>query len=418
MIRIAVSASKKYDVIMDEGALGRMAELMAQAGLTAGGAKTTARAGGAGFADSASRAGDTSHTNSASRASGAEHTNSASRAGDTSHTDGRKLCIVSDKTIAGLYGGKSGALYKSLAAAGFDICEYVFEGGEKHKTMDTVTDILNYLADNRFTRSDLLLALGGGITGDVTGFAASAYMRGIEFVQVPTTLLATVDSSVGGKTGVNLRAGKNLAGAFWQPSLVVFDPAVLDTLSDHLLLDGLAEALKAGFIGDPSMIEAVASCSDIRDHGFLTDLSAKAIRVKKSIVEEDEREKGNRQLLNFGHTLAHAIEKCSDYAVSHGHAVATGMAIVAAAADALGWSEIKCSAGIVSILSGLGFSLDCPYGADELTAAALSDKKVRGGDITLVIPQSPGVCVLRTIPTERLNAFISCGIEQLKGIHV
>lgn len=389
MIRIHVSTSKKYDVIMEKGALSQAADLMANAGIT--GVKN--------------------------------------------------ICIVTDRTVAGLYGGSSGALRQSLERAGFHVYQYVFDGGEKSKTMGTVAGILNFLADNRFSRSDMLIALGGGITGDVTGFAAATYMRGIDYVQVPTTLLATVDSSVGGKTGVNLDAGKNLAGAFWQPSLVIFDPDVLSTLPRDIVLDGIAEAVKAGFIADDSIIEMLesrgavgvsgddANCnagSDATgavgvsggDAAFLTELAAKAVEVKRAVVEEDERESGSRQLLNFGHTPAHAIEKCSDYRISHGHAVAMGMVMVSAAAAAMGWSSEDCSGKIIAILKGAGFPLDCPYDARELADAALRDKKVRGDDITLIVPDVPGRCFLKTIPTGELEQFFRLGLKALKGADI
>lgn len=370
MIRIHVSTSKKYDVIMEKGALSQAAELMANAGIT--GVKN--------------------------------------------------ICIVTDRTVAGLYGGSSGALRQSLERAGFHVYEYVFDGGEKSKTMGTVAGILNFLADNRFSRSDMLIALGGGITGDVTGFAAATYMRGIDYVQVPTTLLATVDSSVGGKTGVNLDAGKNLAGAFWQPSLVIFDPDVLSTLPRDIVLDGIAEAVKAGFIADDSIIEMLegrgAAGVSGGDAAFLTELAAKAVEVKRAVVEEDERESSSRQLLNFGHTPAHAIEKCSDYRISHGHAVAMGMVMVSAAAAAMGWSSEDCSGKIIAILKGSGFPLDCPYDARELADAALRDKKVRGDDITLVVPDVPGRCFLKTIPTGELEQFFRLGLKALKGADI
>ena len=398
MIRIHVSTSKKYDVIMKKGALSQAAGLMADAGIT----------------------------------------------GTATKENAQKLCIVTDRTVAGLYGGDSGALWHGLERAGFHVYQYIFDGGEKNKNMNTVTDILNFLADNRFSRSDMLIALGGGITGDVTGFAAATYMRGIDYLQVPTTLLATVDSSVGGKTGVNLDAGKNLAGAFWQPSLVIFDPDVLSTLPRDIVLDGIAEAVKAGFIADNSILEMLEShdyahyrgdadcdvcggaeseAKDAKgdygdDSAFLTVLAAKAVEVKRAVVEEDERESGSRQLLNFGHTPAHAIEKCSSYRISHGHAVAMGMAIVSAAAAAMGWSSENCSDRIITVLKKSGFPLDCPYDARELTDAALRDKKVRGNDITLVVPDVPGKCFLKTIPTAELEHFFRLGLKALKGADI
>ena len=187
------------------------------------------------------------------------------------------------------------------------------------KILETIEELLEFLAAKRFTRTDVLLALGGGIVGDVTGFAAATYLRGIEFIQVPTTLLAIVDSSVGGKTGVNLKAGKNLAGAFWQPSLVLFDSEFLDTLSYDIKLDGIARRpVKAGIIAEPLILDSIKMKRTLDDPDFLMNLASLAIEVKRKVVEEDERDNGSRQLLNLGHTLAHAIEKCSRYKISHG----------------------------------------------------------------------------------------------------
>ena len=399
MIQISVSASKNYNVIMDQGLLSLAGSYIK----------------------------DALHMREDPV---------------TKKISNKKICIVTDATVNSLYGMKEQTLTVSLQKEGFEVYKFVFPGGEEHKNMATIAEILDFLADNKFSRSDLLLALGGGITGDITGFAAASYLRGVEYIQVPTTLLATVDSSVGGKTGVNLKSGKNLAGAFWQPSLVLFDPAVLETLSYDLKLDGIAESIKAGVIADPSIIieACTGNISDTNGHqdearsfGIISDqddsskekppahpltndpnllmhIAAKAIKVKRKVVEEDERDNGSRQLLNFGHTLAHAIEKCSSYSISHGHAVAIGMAIVSKASDKLGWSEEKCSQTIISSLKMFGFPLSCPYSADDLTEAALRDKKIRGDKITLVIPEHIGKCTLRTIPTDELKHFIVCGL--------
>ena len=250
----------------------------------------------------------------------------------------KKICIVTDETVDPLYGRENQTLWRSLTLTGFEVHKYVFPGGEDSKNMETIEELLEFLAAKRFTRTDVLLALGGGIVGDVTGFAAATYLRGIEFIQVPTTLLAIVDSSVGGKTGVNLKAGKNLAGAFWQPSLVLFDSEFLDTLSYDIKLDGIAEAIKAGIIAEPLILDSIKMKRTLDDPDFLMNLASLAIEVKRKVVEEDERDNGSRQLLNLGHTLAHAIEKCSRYKISHGHAVAMGMKIVAIASDRLGWT--------------------------------------------------------------------------------
>lgn len=323
----------------------------------------------------------------------------------------RKICVITDENVAGLYGKDSQPFIRSLSDAGFCVFRYVFPGGESSKTMDTVSSILDFLADSGFTRSDLIAALGGGITGDVAGFAAAAFLRGVEYVQIPTSLLATVDSSVGGKTGVNLNAGKNLAGAFWQPSLVLFDPDVLETLSQPLRLDGIAETLKAGIIGDPSIIEDAEGVCHPDDPQLLTELAARAVKVKKRIVEEDEREKGSRQLLNLGHTPAHAIERLSGYTVSHGHAVAIGMCIMSKAAARLGMLKKDDAHRITAVLENAGFSLSCPFSAKELAEAALSDKKRRGRMITLVIPRAIGECSLMTVDVSELETVISLGLS-------
>lgn len=463
MIKITVSASRNYDVIMKRGVL-------AQAGA---------------YIKEALRINEPSARSELTALSKPQK----DFANKISTSD-TKLCIVTDKTVDKLYGQEHQALWDSLLAAGFHVHKYVFPGGEKHKNMATIESLLNYLADNKFTRSDLLLALGGGITGDITGFAAASFLRGIAFVQVPTSLLAIVDSSVGGKTGVNLNAGKNLAGAFWQPSLVLFDPDVLSTLSCDLKLDGVAEAVKAGCIADKHILDMVqhyenagsglakgaaaggktsgaatnktddiaansADCPPsttdasgfslapkgaaaggaaaatshnngaaafpamLDDNDFLTNLAAYAIEVKRQIVEADERENDLRQLLNFGHTIAHAIEKCSNYQISHGHAVATGMAMISAAAEKFGLTKEICHDTILNILRRFQFPLNCPYKAEALTEAALQDKKRRGETITLVIPESLGRCTLQSIPISDLRKFIACGLNSLinpKGI--
>lgn len=320
----------------------------------------------------------------------------------------RKICVVTDSNVAPLY---SDALISSLEESGFVAVKFVFAAGEASKNLRTLSDLLEFLAQRQLTRSDALVALGGGVTGDLTGFAAASYLRGIPFVQVPTTLLAAVDSSVGGKTGVNLEAGKNLAGAFWQPSLVLFDTDTMATLSQDLLLDGAAEAIKAGAIADKELLSYIREKPDLKDPAVITHLSGRAIEIKRRVVQEDERDTGARQLLNFGHTLGHAIEKCSGFSVSHGHAVAIGMVIESRAALQFGWSREDCAAPLSEILKKFGFSLDCPYSASQLTQAALSDKKRQGDRLTLVIPVAQGDCQLKELPVSRLEEFIKAGLS-------
>lgn len=313
--------------------------------------------------------------------------------------------LISDETVDALYGDRAAA---SLEAAGFRVARFAFPGGEENKNLATFAQMLEFLAAERLTRSDIIVALGGGITGDMAGFAAASYLRGIEFVQIPTTLLAAVDSSVGGKTGVNLGAGKNLAGAFWQPKLVLCDTDCFATLDEDRFADGLAEGIKAGVIDEAALFEAFAS-PDCREH--LEAIIARCVRFKARIVAADEREAGLRQLLNLGHTFGHAIEKCTHHALTHGHAVAVGMVMAARAAQKRGICENGVTDALISVLktNHLPVSVDCSAAA--LADAALSDKKRRGGQITLVLPKKIGECVLHTIPVETLESWIRDGEE-------
>lgn len=319
----------------------------------------------------------------------------------------KKLCIVTDDNVDRLY---RKPLESSLKEAGFETVSFAFPPGEGSKSIKTLSRLLEFLAENQLTRTDALVGLGGGITGDLTGFAAASFLRGIPFVQVPTTLLAAVDSSVGGKTGVNLRAGKNLAGAFWQPSLVLFDTDTMKTLSYDLLLDGAAEAIKAGAIADRELFAYIRRADDLTNPEVIRQLSSRAILIKRQVVEADERDTGVRQLLNFGHTIGHAIEKCSDFSISHGHAVAIGMTIVSRAALKAGWSKEDCLTPLLESLNKFRFPLECPYTAAQLTDAALKDKKRMGDTITLVIPVHLGDCQLKKIPVSQLEEFIEGGL--------
>lgn len=320
----------------------------------------------------------------------------------------KKLCIVTDNNVSALY---RQPVKDSLLASGFDVVSFVFPHGEANKSMATVSGLLEFLAQHQLTRSDALVALGGGITGDLTGYGAASYLRGIQFIQIPTTLLAAVDSSVGGKTGVNLKAGKNLAGAFWQPSLVLFDTNTMKTLSRDLLMDGVAEAIKAGVIADRDLLDYITDAEDPTAPEFIATLSSRAIAVKQTVVEADERDTGVRQLLNLGHTIGHAIEKCSNFQISHGHAVAMGMVIIAKACDKQGWSQDDCLTPILKALNKFDFPLDHPYTAPQLAQAALNDKKRSGDTITLIVPVKPGDCKPISIPVEELESFIQGGLE-------
>ena len=316
----------------------------------------------------------------------------------------RKCCIVSDRTVYGLYGKGGTPLQESLMDAGYEVGYYAFPDGEDSKTLSTVEDICAFLAENHFTREDFIIALGGGVCGDVAGFAASVYMRGVPYVQIPTTLLAMADSSIGGKTGVNTEAGKNMIGTFWQPHLVLIDPKTLETLPEDELLNGLAEIIKAGFIADGTIFDAISE--------DLTDAIFKAIRVKQVIVEADERESDCRRLLNFGHTIGHALEKCSDYTIPHGRAVMNGMYLTALAAEDLGWSTEPVSGMIRNVMDAFAYPIYKDYSAAQLADVAAGDKKRVSDNIVIVYPDRPGCCVMKELPVSELEDFIARGLAK------
>ena len=267
---------------------------------------------------------------------------------------------------------------------------------------------MEFLASEHLTRTDCVAALGGGVTGDMAGFAAAVYLRGIRYVQLPTTLLAAVDSSVGGKTAVDLTAGKNLAGAFCQPAAVICDTDCLKTLPPDVFADGAAEAVKTGVLSDEALFALFEDGTLTADPG---EVIARCVAYKAGVVERDEKEQGERKLLNLGHTVGHAIEKCSGYVIPHGHAVAAGLAVIARAAEALGWTEESLAARITACLSKNGLPTGTDYSAEALAEAALSDKKRAGGDITLVVPRKIGHCELRKVPVADLLPIIRAGLE-------
>lgn len=316
-----------------------------------------------------------------------------------------RVAVITDSTVAPLYLDTVSA---SLQQAGFSVNTFVFPAGEAQKNFSTLSDILESLAGEHLTRSDCVVALGGGVVGDMAGFAAACYLRGIRYVQIPTTLLSAVDSSVGGKTAIDLKAGKNLAGAFLQPAAVLCDTDCLKSLPVEVFADGAAEAIKTGVLCDETLFS-------LFEDGTLTaapaGVIARCVAYKAGVVERDEKEQGERRLLNLGHTVGHAIEKCSGFTIPHGHAVAAGLAIIARSAEALGWTEEPIAARIATCLAKNGLPTDTAYSPEALAEAALADKKRSGGDITLVIPQRIGKCALRKIPVTELLPVIAAGWE-------
>ena len=320
-------------------------------------------------------------------------------------TGSRNCVIVSDSNVAPLYLDKAAA---SCEEAGLGTQSFVFEAGEEQKNLSTLGRILGSLAEAHLTRRDFVIALGGGVTGDISGFAAGCYMRGIPFVQIPTTVLSMVDSSVGGKCAVDLPQGKNLAGVFHQPSLVLCDINTLSTLPEEIFADGCAEAVKTGILTGGELYGLLRE-DDPKPH--MARIISLCIAYKGGVVERDEKEQGERKLLNLGHTAGHAIEKCSGYTVSHGRAVAVGTAMIARAADRLGWSAEPLAAAVEEMLGHFGLPVMTDFSPEQLLDAALSDKKRSGKKTSIVVPEAIGHCVLKDVDDEQLLEVFKAGMR-------
>ena len=316
----------------------------------------------------------------------------------------RNVCIVSDSNVWPLYGERTKS---NLEAQGIRTFDFVFPAGETSKNAATYLQLLNYLAKSQISRSDLIVALGGGVVGDLAGFAAATYLRGIPYIQVPTTLLAAVDSSVGGKTAIDLDAGKNLAGCFYQPRLVLCDTDCLNTLPEGIFRDGCAEVIKYGVLYDPTLF------SHLCERGLEFDreaVIARCVELKRDVVAQDEFDTGARMKLNLGHTIGHSVEALSNYQLSHGKAVAIGMAIVARSGCAMGICPEDAKDAIIAILSKFGLACSCSFPAEQLFHGTLSDKKRSGGSISLIIPERIGSCIIRPMPTNEIRSFIEAGL--------
>ena len=300
-----------------------------------------------------------------------------------------KIAILSDDKVFPLYGK---TVTDSLEKAGFTVVSHVIENGEQSKTLDNVTAFIGTMVQAQVTRTDLVLALGGGVVGDMAGFAAAIYLRGIPFIQVPTTLLAAVDSSVGGKTAVDISAGKNLVGAFHQPALVYLDTETLSTLDPDVLRDGFAEVIKYGFILDSELAQVIAKPGTFD----LEQVIARCISIKRDVVEQDEFDRGMRGLLNFGHTFGHAIEKLSGFTISHGSPIEPQEKVGAA------YGLPDLTEAVSQVVRDYGFDLSCPFTAEQMYQVILSDKKRSAGDITLVLPESVGHCILQKMPATQV----------------
>lgn len=317
-----------------------------------------------------------------------------------------RLFVVTDSTVGPLYLNR---IIPALEASGFEtaICE--IPAGEASKCAGELTRLWECMMDFGLTRTDAVVALGGGVVGDLAGFAAATILRGVDFVQIPTTLLAQVDSSVGGKVAIDLEAGKNLAGAFWQPKLVLMDPDTLNTLPDSTFADGMAEVIKYGCILDGTFFDFLAarpSRGEIMEE--IEHVLYTCCNLKRMVVEEDERDTGKRMLLNFGHTLGHAYEKAGHYEKwTHGQAVAAGMVKAAGLGEQLGITPAGTADQIAALLTPLGLPVDIPCTAEEYAAAIGLDKKGAGADISVILLEEMGHAVPHKMPKAAL-------LEELK----
>lgn len=329
-----------------------------------------------------------------------------------------RALIITDSNVGPLY---AAPVLESLQATGLAASVATFEAGEVHKRLDTLADLLERCAAEQLGRNDCIVALGGGVTGDMAGFAAATYMRGIDFVQVPTSLLAMVDSSVGGKTGVDLAHGKNLAGAFWQPRAVIADVGCLGTLSDAQLADGCGEVVKHALIADAELfaeLEATPLTSDLlkRDLGRVAWIIARNIDIKRAVVVADEHEGGMRKLLNLGHSIGHGVETAEGYTLGHGTCVGIGMVAIASAAVTAGACAEEVPARVAALLRAHGLSLDFSAETKRIWEEALHDKKRQGDVIDLVIPRGIGAASLAPTPLDEFRRILEVGLACTRAL--
>ena len=318
----------------------------------------------------------------------------------------KQCALMADSVVFDLYGKK---LKENLSAAGYEVTSQTLPSGEDHKNLETVSNLYNTLLDKRFERKSPVIALGGGVAGDTVGFVASTYLRGVPFIQVPTTLLSMVDASVGGKVGVNVPQGKNLVGSFYQPHAVIIDPEVLGSLPEREFRAGLAECIKHGVLGDKELFEWTEKNLDkvlSKDTETIIPFLEKNVSLKAKVVMEDEKEQGVRALLNFGHTFAHAIEATSGYGVIlHGEAVALGMIAASKLAVDIGLSETSVLDKVKDLVNRAGLPVSAKLAeTEDLMSAMAHDKKVKDGKLRLVLPKQIGECIIKDdVPTQKVS---------------
>lgn len=311
----------------------------------------------------------------------------------------RRSAIITDDIVDALYGK---TVTDSLEKNGFETVKFVFKNGEESKSSETLNKIYEFLCENSITRSDCIIALGGGVVGDITGFAAATFLRGLDYIQLPTTLLAQIDSSVGGKTAIDLPCGKNLVGAFKQPKCVICDSDVLSTLKRENLSDGMAEAIKYGMIRDKELFSLIASHNIDNLSEILDEIVFKSVSIKRDVVENDEFDTGERMILNFGHTLGHAVESYYHYKTyTHGSAVSIGMCMI---------TERGCGSEMTETLKSCVTAYELPVKADapvsELVKLCCNDKKRTGGSISYIICEKIGKASIKKSSIKEFEEFI------------
>lgn len=312
-----------------------------------------------------------------------------------------EVMVVTDNNVQPLYLDR---VVVSLSEVGYTVSTFVIENGERSKSLNVAGELLESCAENCITRNGLIVALGGGVIGDLSGFVASIYLRGIDFIQIPTTILSAVDSSVGGKTAVNLASGKNLAGAFHQPFAVFCDVDTFNTLPKEVYNDGMGEVIKYGAIKDASILDRL-----VVDDIDIIDIIATCVDIKRVVVENDEFDTGERMILNYGHTIGHTIEILSNYEVSHGYAVGIGMYMMAVIGEKLNETTSGTSEIIKRALKRFDIPYEYPY-SKQMSELALHDKKRNSQHITLVMLDKIGSCFLKKVPVDDLENIFSLGV--------
>jgi len=317
---------------------------------------------------------------------------------------GNKIAIVTDTNVAPLYGEN---LNKRFNNYGFESHLFCFKAGEASKNINTVSEIYDFLADIGLTRTDLIIALGGGVVGDMAGFAAATFLRGVDLIQIPTTLLSQVDSSVGGKTGFDHKKGKNLIGAFYQPKLVLIDTKLLETLSSDFYYDGMAEVIKYALIKDKSLFDRLLKSDD-----NLEEIIASCVKIKRDVVSEDEFDTGIRGILNFGHTFGHAAEKLENYqGISHGKAVAAGMVMATKIGEYLNITKLGTLEKVKAIIEKYNLPISFNHNINDIYKALINDKKNLSGKINLVLIEDIGKAFLYPIEIEKLKDLMISAYE-------